>query len=90
MSSERAHRHGDELVCREVVEVVTDYLEGALGDGDRRRFEDHLAECSPCVDYVEQMRTVSSALGSGAIAAETLGDERRDALLDAFRGWRDR
>src|SRR5947209_10781737 len=47
---------GDEMVCIELVELVTDYFEGALSEGDRRRFEEHLAACGPCVRYVEQLR----------------------------------
>jgi anti-sigma factor RsiW len=90
MSAGDRQSHGHDLVCRDVVEVVTDYLEGALGDDERRRFEAHLAECPFCVDYVEQMRAVSGALGAGAAGGETLAPERRDALLTAFRGWRDR
>jgi anti-sigma factor RsiW len=90
MSSEHPHHHGDELACRELVEIVTDYLEGALGEDERERFEAHLAQCSFCIDYVEQMRAVSAALGAGAIRRETLDPERRDALLDAFRDWSDR
>lgn len=90
MSRGNVDRHDDELVCRELVEIVTDYIEGALSDYERERFEAHLAECPFCIDYVEQMRAVSDALGAGSIRRETLDPERRAALLDAFRGWRDR
>jgi len=44
------------LVCREVVELVSDYLEGALTRGERRRFERHLAGCPHCTEYLAQMR----------------------------------
>jgi anti-sigma factor RsiW len=77
----------EELVCRELVEVVTDYLEGSLDAADRRRFEAHLRECPFCTDYVEQMRAVRDALGG--LGGHTLQPARRDALVAAFRGWRE-
>ncbi|MGN6358798.1 MAG: anti-sigma factor family protein, partial [Thermomicrobiales bacterium] len=46
----------NELSCQELVELVTDYLEGALSAEDRARFEAHLATCRGCTAYVEQMR----------------------------------
>jgi anti-sigma factor RsiW len=80
--------HDDEMACQELVEVVTDYLEGALGADDRRRFEAHLAECPFCTEYVEQMRTVAGTL-RGLREGTGLSAGARDALLDAFRGWRE-
>lgn len=44
------------LVCQQLVELVSDYLDGALGDLDRRRVEDHLAGCDGCTAYVDQVR----------------------------------
>ena len=76
----------DDLACQEVVEIVTDYLEGALPAGERDRFEAHLEQCPFCTEYVEQMRAVGGALG--ALEPETIAPERRDALIAAFRGWR--
>jgi anti-sigma factor RsiW len=74
----------EDLSCQELVELVTDYLEGALPQEERERFEAHLADCPGCTVYVEQMRTTS------AIARETRDLEARPevtALLDAFRDW---
>jgi predicted anti-sigma-YlaC factor YlaD len=76
----------DEMACRELVEVVTDYLDGALGELDQRRFEAHLAECDACGDYLDQMRRTVEALGR--IDAERLPDELRAGLLASFRDWR--
>jgi anti-sigma factor RsiW len=75
-----------ELTCRELVELVTDYVEGALSREDRFRFERHLAGCEGCTGYIEQMR-------AGIAAARTLREddlepEMRDRLLAAFRGWK--
>ena len=80
-----------EPVCREVVELVTDYLEGALAPDERAAFERHVANCAGCAAYVGQMRIVmrsARALGQGTAAAlaEPPVDPRVLArLLDAWR-----
>jgi anti-sigma factor RsiW len=77
-----------DLVCREVVELVSDYLEGALDERDRVRFEAHLTACDGCTAYLEQMRqTVRVA---GTLAPEALDPVFRARLVDAFRDWRRR
>lgn len=77
---------GDEMVCIELVELVTDYFEGALSEHDRRRFEQHIAACGPCTRYVEQLRMTVEL--SGRLDEGDLDPEMRAVLLDAFRGWR--
>jgi anti-sigma factor RsiW len=72
-----------EMPCQELVEVVTDYLEGALSAADHRRLEAHLAECDACTEYLDQMRRVAGELRG--LSGETIAPERRDALLAAFR-----
>lgn len=74
-----------EMPCRELVEVVTDYLEDRLSAMDRARFEAHLAQCEVCRLYLEQFRQTLRALGR--LPEESLSPEARTALLDAFRGW---
>ena len=74
------------LTCREMVELVTDYLEGRLGDADRERFEAHIAECDACTLYIEQMRLTIGALGH--IPPETVSPEAEQELLEVFRNWR--
>ena len=74
------------LTCREMVELVTDYLEGRLDDAGRERFEAHIAECAACTLYIEQMRTTIAALGH--IPPETISPEAERELLEAFRDWR--
>ena len=71
------------ISCREVVEIVTDYLDGALAPEERTRLEAHLAACDPCRIYVEQIRTTARVVA----VAEAELDRRpdRDALLAAFR-----
>jgi predicted anti-sigma-YlaC factor YlaD len=75
-----------ELECRSVVEVVTDYLEGDMAPDDRRRFDEHLADCDGCQAYVEQMRTVIRLAGRPTVAA--VPPETMAGLLRAFRDWR--
>lgn len=75
-----------EMVCVELVEVITDYLEGALPAQDRERFEAHLAACGPCRRYVEQFRCVVAAVGR--IDAGALPESTREELARVFRGWR--
>jgi anti-sigma factor RsiW len=71
------------ITCRELVELVTDYLEGQLRPGERERIERHLADCDGCTAYIEQMRFTLRALGS--IPEETIPEHAREALLVAFR-----
>jgi anti-sigma factor RsiW len=88
MRPEDVRPDDEELACIELVEVVTEYLEGALSAHDRRRFEAHLDDCDYCVTYVDQMRQIDGGLGG--LADETITPQTRAALLDAFRGWRER
>ncbi len=75
-----------ELVCQEVVKLVTDYLEGALPAADRRRFEAHLAGCPHCTEYLAQIReTIRLA---GRVAPEDLTPVMRTDLTDLYRRWR--
>ena len=75
----------EELSCQELVELVTDYLEGALPEELRARFEQHISHCSGCTTYLEQMRATIAA--TGTLTPESLSPEAEAALLDAFRGW---
>ena len=76
----------EEMSCRELVDVITDYLEGTMAQGDRLRFDAHLAECPYCVNYIDQMRAAVGALGE--LTEESISSEARGELLQAFRGWR--
>jgi len=73
------------IPCQEMVELVTDYLEGALSWRERRRFERHIAGCDGCRTYLEQMRQTLRVLGR--LDEENSSPEARDALLHAFRDW---
>ena len=73
------------LTCREVVELITDYLEDALPSDDRRRVEEHLEACPDCPNYVEQMRETIRL--TGMLTEEQIPQEQKAKLLEAFRGW---
>ncbi len=76
----------DELTCRELVEIVTAYFEGALASGERARFEAHLAGCRGCRTYLEQMR--QTILLTGRLAEDALPAQTLEELLAVFRDWK--
>lgn len=71
--------------CQELVELVTDYLEGALSSGDLRRFEEHIAVCDACTEYLRQLRETIRLVG--AITPDDLSPEAEAELLQVFSGW---
>jgi len=75
-----------DLVCRQAVELVTDYLEGALGRTARRRFEAHLTACPHCTEYLAQMRETIKL--TGQLAPEDLTPQMREEFTDLYRRWR--
>lgn len=74
------------MMCQELVEVLTDYLEGTLPSADRARLEAHLQVCPHCTRYLEQLRLTITA--AGRLNTRELPEELANELLDAFRGWR--
>jgi predicted anti-sigma-YlaC factor YlaD len=78
----------DDMACRELVEAVTDYLEGALSNADRTRFEEHLDICRGCRTYLDQMRRTIELTGRLSPADLAIEPSTRDRLLAAFRRWR--
>jgi predicted anti-sigma-YlaC factor YlaD len=76
----------EEMACIELVELVTAYFEDALSPVDRQRFEEHLAACGPCRNYMEQFRMTLNL--AGRLAVEDLSQQDRAAFLEAFRDWR--
>jgi anti-sigma factor RsiW len=79
-------RLGRELTCAELVELVTDYFEGALSPDDAERFEEHLTLCPGCDAHFDQMRATVAA--TGRLREHDLQADLADNLLHAFRGWR--
>jgi anti-sigma factor RsiW len=74
------------MTCKELVELVTDYLEGTLPADVRARMEQHLSRCDGCTHYLEQMR--QTIRPTGQIREESLTLAQRDDLLRLFRDWK--
>ncbi len=76
----------NELVCQEMVELISDYLEGAMSRKQRRRFERHIAGCEHCAEYLEQMRATIRL--TGALRSEDLTPEMEEEFTELYRRWR--
>jgi anti-sigma factor RsiW len=76
------------LSCRELVELVTAYLEGDLSKGERKRFEAHISECDGCTAYLEQMRQTIEL--TGTLRVDDVSPAAEQALLRVFRDWQAR
>ena len=76
---------GRDLTCKELVELVTGYLDGSLRGRRRRRFEAHLAACDGCTAYLRQMQATIRA--TGTLTEEQVTEQQKVILLAAFRGW---
>jgi anti-sigma factor RsiW len=76
---------GHELACREVVELVTDYLDDALEPDLRARFDEHLRDCDRCAAYLQQLRTTIRV--AGRLAPGAIPDATMSRLVAAFRSW---
>lgn len=72
--------------CRQVVELMTDYLDGMLSAADRARFEEHLAGCDGCTAYLAQLRATRKVVGG--LAEEAIPKAIEEELVKAFKGWR--
>jgi len=76
------------MTCKELVELVTEYLEGALPLDERERFEAHLASCQGCTNYFTQMQQTIRL--SGGLTENSLSPEASSELLHLFRDWKKR
>lgn len=74
------------MTCKELVEVVTDYLDGSMPAQQRLLFEEHLAFCDWCQTYLEQIRATIRL--TGTLREDDLEPEAREALLGVFRAWK--
>ena len=75
-----------DIVCREAVELVTDYLEGNLSRRDTRAFEAHLKACDGCEEYVRQIQATIMILGN--VQPDDLSPETRQGLMELYREFR--
>lgn len=82
MSDLNADSAAGDLACRELVEIVTDYLEGALPAAETARLERHVATCPGCAEYLEQMRTLAGSLEG--LSGDTFPREMRAGLIATF------
>jgi anti-sigma factor RsiW len=73
------------LTCLELVELITDYVEGHLSPADRRRFDEHLDRCEGCATYLEQIRQTIKL--TGVLREDGIPPAARRELLAVFRGW---
>jgi predicted anti-sigma-YlaC factor YlaD len=74
------------MSCQELVELVNEYLEGALPPEDKARFEAHLDECEGCLNYLNQMRKTIELVGR--LTEESVPSPTLDELMGAFRAWK--
>ncbi len=74
------------MSCRQVVELMTAYLEGTLSPRDRARFEEHIAGCDGCTAYLAQLRMTMRVVGR--LAFEPIPAPIERELVEAFRSWR--
>ena len=75
-----------EITCEELVELVTAYLDRRMPAEQRLRFEEHIAFCSPCATYLEQMR--QTIIATGTLREDDLDQQSRDAMLSVFKDFR--
>jgi anti-sigma factor RsiW len=76
----------DDLACQQLVELVTEYLEGSLPPAERARFEVHLAVCASCRAHLEQMQKTIRTVGR--VSIDSIPPETKQDLLQAFRDWK--
>jgi anti-sigma factor RsiW len=82
----RLLRADNELACQQMVELITEYLEGTLSRSQRRRFEAHLQGCEHCSEYLEQMRATIRL--TGRLRTEDLTPAMREEFAALYRRWR--
>ena len=75
----------EELTCKQIVELVTEYLDGKLPEPEQRALELHLDDCPGCVAYLDQMRDTIRL--TGRLTEESLAPGVQDELVAVFRGW---
>ncbi len=76
----------NDMSCKELVELVTDYLEGALSPADRQRFDLHIGKCDWCKLYVDQIRLTIQA--AGELTEDFVDPRAKNELLAVFRDWK--
>ena len=80
-------RRRENLVCRQVAELVNDYLENVLPRAERKRFERHLAGCTNCSAYLDQIRATVATVGR--LTPDDFSPEVSQEFTELYRAWRD-
>ena len=75
------------LTCREVVELVTDYLEASLSPEKQGQLEEHVAHCPGCTAYIMQVQQTIGMLHT--LSDEPVFPETKEELLQVFRKWKE-
>ncbi len=75
------------LSCKEITEIITDYLEGRMSLPDRIRFQMHVGGCRHCRAYLRQMKATIASLGR--LPDEPMPDDVRDEMRKRFAAWND-
>jgi anti-sigma factor RsiW len=88
MPDDPVDTHAEDLACVQVVELVTDYLEGVLSTAEARRLERHLGTCPGCAEYLQQLRTIAGSLSG--LTDDSFPPEMRDGVIADFRALRNR
>jgi anti-sigma factor RsiW len=86
MTKDTTRHVNSEMTCQELVELITEYLEGTLAPSERLRFDAHLSTCSGCAAYIEQMRTTIRMLGK--LSENSMSADAQRELLATFRSWK--
>jgi predicted anti-sigma-YlaC factor YlaD len=74
-----------DMPCNEIVELITEYLEGGLSASERERFEEHIGFCDWCLSYLDQMRQTIEM--TGELRAEDVPPGLQERLMVVFREW---
>jgi anti-sigma factor RsiW len=82
MADDLLHTHPGDLPCVELVELVTDYLEGVLPEAEARRLEHHLDTCPGCTEYLQQLRAIAGSLRG--LTDDSFPADMRDGLIADF------
>ncbi len=76
-----------EYSCQEMIEVVTNYLDGALPPDEQQRFERHVSYCAGCNTYLDQIRETIRQTGM-VPHEESFPPALREEIVAQFRHWK--
>ncbi len=86
LKAEMMHLMAGNMSCKELTELITEYLEGSMPLGQRIRFQIHLGLCLGCRNHLRQMKLTIQTLGK--LPVESIPPAIRDEMLNRFRNWK--